>query len=59
MTKSAKSIFVVIRLDFMGDDVRDHVISDAVDNMVYSFEYEDQYIKLIDSEVVDSYTEHN
>lgn len=59
MTKSIKSIFVVVRLDFIGDDVRDHVISDAVDNMDYSFEYEDNFIKLINSEVVDSLTEYN
>lgn len=53
MTQSVRSIYILVRLDFKGDDVSNDAVNDAVDNMSYSFSYDDHYLKIIDSEIVE------
>lgn len=53
MTQSVRSIYVLVRLDFKGDDVSNDAVNEAVDNMSYSFSYDDSYLKIIDSEIVE------
>jgi hypothetical protein len=53
MTQSVRSIYVLVRLDFKGDDVSKDAVTEAVDNMSYSFSYEDPYLKIIDSEIAE------
>jgi hypothetical protein len=53
MTQSVRSIYVLVRLDFKGDDLSNDAVTDAVDSMSYSFSYEDPYLKIIDSEIAE------
>lgn len=53
MTQSVRSVYVLVRLDFKGDDVSTNAVEDAVNNMEYSFAYNDTYLKIIDSEIVE------
>lgn len=54
MTKSAASVYVVVRLDFLGHDVGKESIAEAIDNMNYEFSYDTYYLTLMDSEIVDT-----
>lgn len=54
MTKSVKSVYVIVRLDFQGHDVSNDVIAEAIDNMDYSFHYDDYYLSLMNTEIVDT-----
>lgn len=55
MTKSVRSINIVVRLDFMGHDVSRHNIENAINNMEYNFSYEDSHIRLVDSEIIETF----
>lgn len=59
MTQSVRSIYVLVRLDFKGDDVSNDVVNEAVDNMSYDFSYNDPYVKIINSEIVEVYPERS
>lgn len=54
MTKSPRSVYVIVRLDFHGNDVSNESIDDAIANMDYSFHYDDDYLRLIDSEIIET-----
>lgn len=53
MTKSVRSVNVLVRLDFIGHDVGDDSINEAIANINYSFHYDDDYLRLVNSEIVD------
>lgn len=53
MTKSAASVYVVVRLDFLGHDVGQESINEAIQEMDYDFKYESYHASLVDSEIVD------
>lgn len=59
MTQSVRSIYILVRLDFKGDDVSNDVVNEAVDNMSYDFSYNDPYVKIINSEIVEVYPERS
>ena len=55
MTQSVRSVNITVRLDFKGNDVSNDAIEDAIANMEYSFTYDDYYLKIIDTEIVDTF----
>lgn len=55
MTKSVRSVNVLVRLDFIGHDVSDKSIQEALDNMDYNFHYEDDYLRIVDTEIVNTF----
>lgn len=55
MTKSVRSVNITVRLDFIGDDVTNATIEEAINNMVYSFDYSDNYLRIVDTEIVDTF----
>lgn len=55
MTKSVRSVNVLVRLDFVGNDVSNESIEQAINEMDYNFTYEDDYIRIINTEVVDTF----
>lgn len=59
MTKSVRSVNILVRLDFQGNDVCDKSIEDAINNMGYNFEYSDDYVTIMGSEIVESFVERS
>ena len=60
MTQSVRSVNIIVRLDFKGDDVSNDAIEEAINNMDYSFNYDDYYLKIIDdAEIVETFVENN
>lgn len=55
MTRSAKSVNITVRLDFMGHDVSNEYIEEAINNMEYNFTYDDHYLKIVNTEIVDTF----
>jgi hypothetical protein len=52
MTKSVRSVNVLVRLDFIGNDVTNDSIKEALDNLDYNFSYSDDYIQIVNTEIV-------
>lgn len=52
MTESVRSVNIIVRLDFKGNDVSKEAIREAIDNMEYSFTYDDYYLKIINTEII-------
>lgn len=57
MTKSVRSVNVVVRIDFIGNDVSNDSVQEALHNMEYNFSYEDDYIRIVDTEIVDTFVD--
>ena len=57
MTKSVRSVNVIVRIDFIGDDVSNDSVEAALHNMEYNFSYEDDYIRIVDTEIVDTFVD--
>lgn len=55
MTKSVRSVNVLVRIDFIGHDVSNQSITDAINNMEYSFTHEDDHIRIVDSEIIETF----
>lgn len=55
MTDSVRSVNILVRLDFKGKDLSNENIQEAIDNMEYSFTYDDYYTRIINTEIVDSF----
>ena len=55
MTKSVRSVNIIVRLDFEGHDVSNETIEEAISNMEYSFTYDDYYLRILNHEIVDSF----
>jgi hypothetical protein len=55
MTQSVRSVNIIVRLDFKGNDVSNDAIEEAIHNMEYNFTYDDYYLKIINTEIVDSF----
>lgn len=55
MTKSVRSVNVLVRLDFVGHDVSNQAIQDALNDMDYNFSYEDDFVKIVNTEIVDTF----
>lgn len=55
MTESIRSISILIRIDFKGHDVSNNSIKEALDNLNYEFSYNDDYIRIVNTEIVDTF----
>lgn len=55
MTKSVRSVNILVRLDFVGHDVSNQAIQDAFNDMDYNFSYEDDFVKIVNTEIVDTF----
>lgn len=55
MTRSVRSVNITVRLDFMGHDVSNEYIEEAINNMEYDFHYDDDYLRIVDTEIVDTF----
>lgn len=55
MTESVKSVNILVKLYFKGNDVSRESIDEALANMEYSFTYDDYYLKIIDTEILDTF----
>lgn len=55
MTESVKSVNVIVKLYLKGNDLSNDSITDAINNMDYNFSYDNYYIRIIDSEIVDTF----
>lgn len=55
MTESIKSVNILVKLYFKGNDVSRDSIQEAIDNMEYSFIYDNDYLRLIDTEIIDTF----
>jgi hypothetical protein len=55
MTKSVRSVNITVRLDFQGNDVSNDAIEEAIDNMEYDFTYDDYYLRIVNTEIVDTF----
>lgn len=53
MTESVRSVDVIVRLYFKGHDLSTGSVTDAINGMDYNFSYGDDYLRIIDSEIVD------
>jgi hypothetical protein len=53
VTKSVRSVYIVVRLDFVGDDVGRTSIDEALSEMEYSFIYKNDYLRIVNSEIVE------
>lgn len=55
MTESIKSVNILVKLYFKGNDVSRDSIQEAIDNMEYNFIYDNDYLRLIDTEIIDTF----
>lgn len=55
MTESVRSVNVLVRLYFKGHDLSRASIQEALDNMNYDFSYDDDYLRIVDTEIVDTF----
>lgn len=55
MTDSVRSINILVRLDFKGKDLSKENIEEAINNMEYNFVYDDYYLKIVNTEIVDTF----
>lgn len=55
MTKSVRSVNVLVRLDFIGHDVSNESIEEALHNMNYEFSYDDDYLRIVNTEIIDTF----
>lgn len=55
MTESVTSVNVLVKLYFKGNDVSRESIDEALNNMEYSFSYNDDYLRIIDTETLDTF----
>lgn len=55
VTESIKSVNVLVKLYFKGNDVSRESIDEALNNMEYSFSYNDDYLRIIDTEILDTF----
>lgn len=53
MTRSPRSVYVVVRLDFLGHDTGDDSIKEALENINCNINYDDDYLSLINSQIID------
>lgn len=59
MTEAVRSVNVIVKLYFKGHDLSNDSVTDAINNMDYSFSYGDDYVRIIDSEIVDTFVSEN
>lgn len=59
MTEAVRSVNVIVKLYFKGHDLSNDSVTDAINNMDYSFSYNDDYLRIIDSEIVDTFVSEN
>jgi len=55
MTESIKSVNIIVKLYFKGNDVSRESIDEALNNMEYSCSYNDDYLRIIDTEILDTF----
>lgn len=54
MTKSIKTITVMVKLFLEGNDVGADSVQQVIENMDYNFSYEDEYVRIVDTEILDT-----
>lgn len=54
MTESIKSVNIIVRLDLKGHDLSPNSIEEVINNMDYEFSYQDNHVRIVDYEIVDS-----
>lgn len=59
MTESVRSVNILVRIDFKGHDVGNESIEEALSNMEYNFIYDNYYLRIIDTEILDSFVPDN
>lgn len=59
MTEAVRSVNVIVKLYFKGRDLSNDSVTDAINNMDYNFSYGDDYLRIIDSEIVDTFVSEN
>lgn len=59
MTESIRSVNILVKLYFKGHDVGNDSIDEAISNMEYSFTYDDFYLKIVDTEIIDTFVQDN
>ena len=55
MTQSVRSVNIIVRLDFQGNDVSRDAIEEAINNMEYDFTYDYYYLRIVNTEIVDTF----
>lgn len=55
MTESVKSVNILVRIDFKGHDVDRESIEEALNNMNYEFSYNDDYLRIVNTEIIDTF----
>lgn len=55
MTDSVRSVNILVRLDFKGRDLSRENIEEAINNMEYNFIYDDYYLKILNTEIIDTF----
>lgn len=55
MTESVTSVNILVKLYFKGHDVSRESIDEAISNMDYNFSYNDNYLRIVDTEILDSF----
>lgn len=58
MTESITSVNIVVRIDFKGHDVSRESVEEALNNMNYEFSYDDDYLRIINTEIVDTFVSY-
>jgi len=59
MTESVRIVNVTVKLYLKGHDLSNDSITDAINNMDYNFSYDNDYIRIIYSEIVDTFVSEN
>lgn len=55
MTESVKSVNVLVRLYLKGRDLSRESIQEALNEMNYEFSYNDDYVRIVGTEIVDTF----
>lgn len=55
VTESVKSVNILVRIDFKGHDVDRESIEEALNNMNYEFSYNDDYLRIVNTEIIDTF----
>ncbi len=55
MTESVRSVNVLVKLYLKGHDLSRDSIEEALSEMNYEFSYNDDYVRIVDSEIIDTF----
>lgn len=58
MTKSIKSVNIVVRLDIEGNNLDRESLEDVIHNMEYEFSYDNYYVRILNTEIIDTFVSY-